>query len=627
MEPNQPGDRGAEPDETFTRRVCAVLLADVSGFSALMGVDDEGTARAVRRLQTLIQEVVADAGGRADAFAGDAIFAIFDSVVAAVDAALTIHRRIAEQVFAGRRLQVRVGIHLGDVLLREGAPVSTAVGDAINVAARLQTLAKPGTVCISDGVYRQVRNRFDARFVDLGRQQLKNISEPMHAYLIIPREAEVAKARAPRRSAVAWGLGAAALVLIAAAGVVTLLRERVLPPERPKPPAAGTQPGAGAGMATRQPEGAAPVVEVAAEPGQDAQQVALGVMLFKRLGAEGEQDWRREALRDGLNAQLSQLSQVKVYSKEFIDFLMSRKGLTDIEAASQLGIKKMLSGSFVALGGMLRIETHVVDVATGVLEASYTTEGREQDFLDLQNKMTMGVISHLNLPVTPEEKRTLLARQSTNVEALKMLLEAEAGAAVLPPERVAPPSSKSAPRSALPQWWASRGLALAAEAVEKREERASRASARVSEFIALKTKEHSARPEEPPSFWRRLEGLCRRKWTAPAAVADDTQVAIIDVLERYRRATEARELQALASVYAEFPPEQQAAQQRYFENVKDLKVTIDNVDVAVVGDEAVASYTRTDDFVDARTGRPMHVAVRLTKILRRTDGTWKLAGK
>src|SRR5512139_3219309 len=108
-------------------------------------------------------------------------------------------------------------------------------------------------------------------------------------------------------------------------------------------------------------------------------QIALGVMLFKSLGGGGEQEWRREALRDGLNAQLSQLSGVKVYSKEFIDFLMSRKGLTDVEAASELGIKKMLSGSFVVVGGKLRVETHIVDVETGLMESSYTTVGDESD--------------------------------------------------------------------------------------------------------------------------------------------------------------------------------------------------------------------------------------------------------
>jgi TolB-like protein/ketosteroid isomerase-like protein len=295
-------------------------------------------------------------------------------------------------------------------------------------------------------------------------------------------------------------------------------------------------------------------------------------MTFKNLAGEDEKDWRREALRDGLNAQLSQLSQVKVYSKEFIDFLITRKGLSDVEAASQLGINKMLSGSYIVVGGTLRIETHIVDVASGVMEASYTTTDHEKNFLEVQNKLALGVISHLNLPVTDKEKRTLLAEQTTNVDALKMLLEAEGGAAPAPPKPAAPAQSGQ-PRSALPRWLAG--------------------------AVSL---------------------------TASRALAADDRSEILTVLEAYRRATETKELPALAAVYVEFPPEQQAAQQRYFENVRDLRVNIDNVDMAVVGDEAVVSYTRTDDFLDARTGRPMHVAVRLTKTLRRVDGAWKMAG-
>lgn len=555
-------------DENFTRRVCAVLLADVTGFSALMGIDDEGTAHAVRGLQTLIQQIVADAKGRADAFAGDAIFAIFDSVVAAVDAALNIQRQIAAQAFAGRRLQVRMAVHFGDVLLREGAPIATAVGDAINVAARLQSLAKPGTICISDGVYRQVRNKFDEKFVHLGRRSLKNISEPVRAYLIVPREVTAARVRATRRAAVAWALGAGALVVLVAVGVVTALHNwggrPEAGPQRPKKPQTGVV------AATRAP----PAGQPHGEPvGVEMPQVTLGVMLFKRFGAADEKDWRREALRDGLNTQLSQLSQVKVYSKEFIDFLMSRKGLTDVEAAEQLGIRKMLSGSFVVEGGTLRVETHVVDVATGVLEASYTTVGREQDFLGVQRELALGVISNLNLPVTEEEKRTLLAQQTTNVDALKMLLEAEAGAP--PPASQRSKSPTRAPLSALGRW-----LALAA----------------------------GPRP-------------------ARAAQDGGDRSEILAVLERYRQAMQAREPQALVAVYTEFTPEQEAAQQRYFENVRDLRVAIENVDIAVVGDEAVVSYTRTDDFADVRTGRPMHVSVRLTKTLRREGGAWKLAGK
>jgi len=525
-----------------------------------MGEDDERTARAIHELQEAIQDIVTDAKGRADPFAGDAILATFDSVVAAVDAALNIQRRVAEGEFAGTRLQMRIGVHFGDVLVREGA----AFGDAINVAARLQTLARPGTVCISEGVYRQVRNRFDEKFIDLGRQQLKNISDPVHAYLIVPRSLEPAPAQ--RRSKVRLATAGIAVTLLAVLSGVVAVRYWSTPPpktqERRSP----------LGIATREPESLAPAAQKAAASAEEGEQVTLGVMLFKSLGPEGEKDWRREALRDGLNAQLSGLSQVKVYSKEFIDFLISRKGLTDIEAATQLGIKKMLSGSFVVVGDTLRVETHVVDVGSGMLEASYTTS--ERDFFKLQQNMALGVISHLNLPVTADERRTLLAEQpGANQEALKLLLQAESGAGVRPP---APGQSggNDAPRSELPCWLAS------------------------------------------------LE-LVRAAYADDAAAA---QVAIADVLEHYRKATESREIPALAAVYDEFSPEQQAAQQRYFENVRDLKVTIDHVDVAVVGDEAVASYTRTDDFVDARTGRPMHVTVRLTKILRRSDGTWKLAG-
>jgi len=549
------------PDETYTRRICAILIGDVTGYSALVGEDDERTARAVKQLQAVVRTIVADANGYVEARAGDAIFASFDSVVAAANAALAIHRRIAEEDFQGQRLQIRIGLHFGDVLVRDGASLGEGVGDAINIAARLQTLARPGTVCMSESVYLQVRQKFDETFVDLGTQQLKNIPYPVHAYLMVPREAGE-PARRVRRSALRWAAFATAGVLLLVAAVLLIPRLRSAPVTKPL---AGRPPVPQAEGLGSEPQSAPASVSEAPEA---QAQVALGVMLFKSLGGDAENDWRREALRDGLNTQLSQLSRVKVYSKEFLDFLISRKGLTEIEAATQLGITKMLSGSFVVVGGTLRIETHIVDVRTGVLEGSYTTVGNERDFLDLQNKVVLGAISRLDLPVTAAEKQMLLARRNTDEEALKMLLEAEGGAA--------PSSPDPEPHSALPQW-----------------------------FVRL-------------------------RWLGPAAAwADDTVVrsAILDAIEHYRRAMERHDLQALAALYLEFPPEQQAAQQRYFDNVRDLKISIDNPDIAVVGDEAVVSYTRTDDFVDARTGRPMHVAVRLTKILRQQDGAWKMAGK
>ena len=529
------------PGETYTRRVCAVLLADVSGFSAFMGEDDERAARAVDALRKVVRGIVDETQGRVEPVAGDAFFATFDSVVAAVTAAIKIQQAVAEQEFAGRQLRVRIGVHLGDVLLREGS----AFGDAINVGARLQALARPGTICISEGVYRQVRRRFDERFEDLGRQRLKNISDPVHAYLIVPEGLGKKRALRARRLVRRGALPAAVVLALLAGAAVLYTRQRPAP--RPAHPLIAIEPAS---------ESPPPSEPAAAVP----EKVALGVMLFKPLGDDADTAWMREAIRDGLNTQLSELSQLKVYSKEFIDFLITRQGLSEIEAATKLGIKKMLSGSFVKVGDKVRIETHVVDVTTGVLEASASTVGRQQDFIELQTQMVMDVIARLNLPITESERKILVARRNTDVEAMKLLLEAEGGAA--------PP-----------------------------------------------------RPPGPDSILRLLG-------PAPALADESPDAAkaeILAVLERYRQATEARDLQALAKVYLEFPPEQQAAQQRYFDNVKELKVAIDNVDVAVVGDEAVVSYTRADHFADAKTGRPMQVSVRLTKILKHQDDGWKLA--
>ena len=134
-------------------------------------------------------KAIADYGGFKGK--GFAIVAIFDSVVAAVDAALRVQRQLAEQEVAGLRLKLRIGVHFGDVLIRDGAPV----GNAVNLATRLQTLARPGTVCVSEGVYQQVRNKFEETFVDLGYRQLDKASGRVRAYLIVPRAIEPGRTR------------------------------------------------------------------------------------------------------------------------------------------------------------------------------------------------------------------------------------------------------------------------------------------------------------------------------------------------------------------------------------------------------------------------------------------------
>jgi class 3 adenylate cyclase/TolB-like protein len=547
-----------EAEGSFTRRVAAILLVDVSGYSAMMGEDDERTARAVHRMQQSIVDIVARFGGRAKPSAGDSVFALLDSVGSAVDAALSVQRFVCGEDFSGLAIRVRIGVHFGDVLMRG----DEALGDAINVAARLMALAEPGTVCVSDGVYRQVRGKLAVRVVDLGRKTLKNISDPMRAYQIVPHEeAEPAVETKAGRSP--WILCGGALA--AALGVASLF---VLPRgTSPRPASAPASVVHAARLpADRATAGGLAKTSAALVEADAPREVALGVMRFQLSGGPPGEEWRRDALRDGLNAQLSQLSRVKVYSKEFIDFLITRKGMTEIEAATELGIKKILSGSVVMVGRSLKIETHVVDVASGVLERSFETVGAADDFIALENRVVLETIARLDLPVSAEERSLLAARQNTSVDALKLLMEGEGGSV-----------SRSEPVSAV--------------------------------------------PARSP-FGRMPDGLVAR-----AIAGEDPKTEILDLLERYRKATEARRVSGLSELYAEFTPEQAAAQERYFANARDLRVTIADVDLAVAEGEAVVSYTRTDDFVDAGSGRPVHVSIRLTKLVRQDEsGAWKLSG-
>jgi TolB-like protein len=166
------------------RRLSAVLAADVAGYSRLVGVDEEGTLAALRSLQLeLIDPAVAAHGGRVIKTTGDGILAEFPSVVDAGRCALAVQRGVAErnaEVAAERRLVFRIGIHLGDVVV-DGADL---LGDAVNIAARLEGIAEPGGISLSEDAWRQVRDKLPEAFVDVGEQALKNIARPVRVYRI-----------------------------------------------------------------------------------------------------------------------------------------------------------------------------------------------------------------------------------------------------------------------------------------------------------------------------------------------------------------------------------------------------------------------------------------------------------
>jgi adenylate cyclase len=169
-------------DERVERRLAAILAADVTGYSRLVGTDEEGTLAALKALRkSLIDPKITEYRGRIVKNTGDGALVEFASAVDAVRCALETQRAMAERncsISDERRIQFRIGINLGDIVIEEG----DIFGDGVNIAVRLESIAAPGGVCISEDVYRQVRGKIDAAFEDIGEQKLKNIVQPVRVY-------------------------------------------------------------------------------------------------------------------------------------------------------------------------------------------------------------------------------------------------------------------------------------------------------------------------------------------------------------------------------------------------------------------------------------------------------------
>jgi TolB-like protein len=184
--------QAGSPDRA-DRRLAAILAADVVGYSRLMETDEAGTARMLREQRAAADPLVAEHGGRIFKTTGDGVLIEFPSVVGAVQCAVALQRLVAERnagVPSERRMEWRVGIHLGDVLI-EGDDI---IGDGVNLAARLEGIAEAGGICISEDAFRQVRGKIETEFLDGGEQALKNLARPVRIYRAQPASAPVSSA-------------------------------------------------------------------------------------------------------------------------------------------------------------------------------------------------------------------------------------------------------------------------------------------------------------------------------------------------------------------------------------------------------------------------------------------------
>jgi hypothetical protein len=296
--------------------------------------------------------------------------------------------------------------------------------------------------------------------------------------------------------------------------------------------------------------------------------VAVGVVDVRARGA-GVPDWMRALTRDSLNTVLARVPQVQVYSRQKIDFLREKRGLTEIEAAEALGMRKLLAASVAVDGPQVTLEVEVVDIRSGVLEDTARVQGPETRLLELETELALRVLTALGVRPSDDELRAIVAeRRDATVEAYRLLTETLGGRRS---DGTTPPS----PPTTVP-------------------------------------------PPGPGASWSGFAG------TAWAQAASEDDAAIRELLRRYAAALESKRPEALAALQVAMEEDQRASLARYFEITTDLRVTVENVDVLVEGDDAVVSFTREDRFTDAPSGRAMHLSVRVSGRLVRRAGEWKI---
>ena len=204
------------------RRLTCILAADAVGYSQHMGRDEEGTIRVLAAHRSVIDGIIIFHGGRIISTAGDSVLAEFASVVEAVRSAVEIQEALKtrnDTLPEESRMHFRVGVNLGDVVVKD----NDLLGDGVNVAARLETIAEPGGICISSSVYDQITGKLDLGFKDIGEQSLKNISRPIRVYRVsgtaVPqRPAALAQRGQRERKSFSWGVIGAIAVAVAAIG-------------------------------------------------------------------------------------------------------------------------------------------------------------------------------------------------------------------------------------------------------------------------------------------------------------------------------------------------------------------------------------------------------------------------
>jgi TolB-like protein/class 3 adenylate cyclase len=386
---------------TNTRRLAAILAADVAGFSRLMGADEEGTHERLKaHLAEVVEPKIREHRGRIVKTAGDGVLADFASVVDAVRCAREIQGAMADRdldLAEERRLRFRIGVNLGDVI----ADGDDIYGDGVNIAARLEGLAEPGGICVSGTVRDHIGERLPYAFDDMGEQSVKNIARPVRAYALRPEGAAApSRLELPARSSRLGRaiIGAAAAVALVFAFLAWWLWPAIKPASAP----------------------AAPAVTSIAQP-SPSPRLSIVVLPFTNLSNDPDQQYFADGVTEDLTTDLSRIANSVVISRNTA-FTYRNKPVDTKQIGRELDVRYVLEGSVRRSGSKVRVNAQLIAAETDAHLWADQFDGEVSDLFALQNEIASRIAIALNLELTSREA----ARPSGNPDALDYNLRGRA---------------------------------------------------------------------------------------------------------------------------------------------------------------------------------------------------------
>jgi adenylate cyclase len=405
---NQARDAGLTSDQagsavSLTRKLAAIMVADVVGYSRLAGADEDRILARLRTLRSdLMDPTIAVHNGRTVKRTGDGSIIEFRSVVDAVRCAIEVQNGLIERnagVPEDRRILFRVGIHVGDVVEESDGDL---MGDGVNIAARLEGIAKPGTICLSEDAYRQARDRVDSQFLDLGEQTLKNIARPLRVYSLEVGNAVTrplnGSARRARLPVIAGGL---ALILFAGGAVWYL--------------------GQGPKLATpNEAELAAAKPTMVQSPKPVAAHLSIVALPFANLSGDPSQDYFADGITENLTTELSRIKNSFVIARNTA-FTYKGKSVDAKEIGKELGVRYVLEGSVQRDQNRVRVNAQLIDTETGAHLWADRFEEDIADLFKLQDEVVARLARSLDLALTKAEAQK--GARSANPDVIDLSLQ------------------------------------------------------------------------------------------------------------------------------------------------------------------------------------------------------------